>query len=100
MGDRYTPVEYDVFGPKALASINPLEPVIASRCIVIGMRPAIRELPDFEMNSPQWQAMRDRLYVWALSNAQDLAALAAQWRAEKKARLAPRLIGRAWETTS
>ena len=96
--DRYVPVEYDVFGPKALASINPLEPVIASRCIVMGMRPAIRELPDFDTHSPRWGEVRDSLYLWAMANAQRLHDLTVEWRGDKKARLAPKLIGRQWET--
>lgn len=98
--DRFTPVEYDVFGPKALASINPLEAVIGSRCLVVAMRPAIRELPEFETHHQRWAAVRDSLYLWALSNAQDINELALAWRTEKKERLAPRLIGRQWETTS
>jgi hypothetical protein len=100
--DRYMPVEYEVFGPKALASINPLEPVIASRCVVIPMRPAIRQLPDFTRRNPRWQELRDHLYVWALDNASALAALTAEWHSEsgKKQRLAPKLISRQWETTA
>jgi hypothetical protein len=97
--DRYVPIEYEVFGPKALASINPLEPVIASRCIVVAMRPAIRELPDFEQDDQRWQDLRDSLYVWALDNAASIDVLRASWRTDKKERLAPRLIGRQWETS-
>lgn len=98
--DRFMPVEYDVFGPKALASIAPLEDVIASRCLIVAMRPAIRELPEFEGRDEKWDAVRDRLYLWAMDNAIDVAAVALAWRNEKHARLAPRLIGRQWETTS
>lgn len=97
--DRYIPISYEVYGPKALASINPLEPVIASRCIVVAMRPAIRELPDFERDDEQWQALRDDLYVWALDNAAEIDALRATWRDSRKAELAPKLIGRQWETS-
>lgn len=98
--DRYMPVEYDVFGPKALASINPLEAVIGSRCLVVAMRPAIRELPDFETHDKQWDALRDQLYIWAMNNAAAVDTLGKEWRTEKKGRLAPKLIGRQWETTS
>jgi len=98
--DRFTPVEYNVFGPKALASINPLEPVIASRCIVVNMRPAIRQLADFNSHDARWQDARDMLYLWAIDNATTIAMLVAQWDDEKKQRLAPRLIGRQWETTA
>jgi hypothetical protein len=98
--DRFVPIEYDVYGPKALASINPLESVIASRCIVISMRPALRDLADFDGGDGRWQGVRDSLYLWAMTNAASIASLADDWRTEKKARLAPRLIGRQWETTA
>lgn len=97
--DKFMPVEYDVFGPKALASINPLEAVIASRCIVVGMRPAIRELPTFNDDDPEWSALRDKLYIWALNNSAEISLMIQEWRDEKHARLAPRLMGRSWETT-
>jgi hypothetical protein len=98
--DRFMPVEYDVYGPKALASINPLDNVIGSRCLVVAMRPAIRELPEFQTHSKEWHGLRDRLYLWAMDNAGKINDLANEWRSEKKARLAPRLMGRQWETTA
>lgn len=100
--DVYKPVEYEVFGPKALASINQLDNVIGSRCLIVAMRPAIRELPDFIGSDPAWSETRDRLYLWAMENTAALAAMRDQWRdiapTAKKARLASRLIGRQWET--
>jgi hypothetical protein len=101
--DKWISATFDVFGPKALASINPLEAVISSRCLVVSMRPAIRELPDFLSSSPAWTDVRDRLYLWAMENTKDIAELVHEWHDEtdtgKKARLCPRLIGRQWETT-
>lgn len=101
--DRWVTQSYDVFGPKALASINPLEAVIASRCLIVSMRPAIRELPDFLASAPQWAEVRNNLYLWAMDNTKDIAALVTQWHDDsdtgKKARLCPKLIGRQWETT-
>ena len=97
--ERFTPVEYEVFGPKALASIKEMEPVIQSRCLVVAMRPAIRELPEFETKSTHWAPVRDRLYLWAINNAAAIAALALEWRESKHERLAPKLMGRGWETT-
>jgi hypothetical protein len=101
--DRWMTVSYDVFGPKALASINPLEAVIASRCLIVSMRPAIRELPDFLPTAPEWVQTRNRLYLWAMENTKDIADLVTQWHDDsdtgKKARLCPKLIGRQWETT-
>ena len=101
--DRWISATFDVFGPKVLASINPLEPVIQSRCLIVSMRPAIRELPDFLTSDPQWQDVRDTLYLWAMENTDALASLVTEWHdpsdTGKKARLCPRLIGRQWETT-
>jgi hypothetical protein len=101
--ERWISATYDVFGPKALASINPLEAVIQSRCIIVSMRPAIRELPDFLTSSPEWPPVRDALYLWAMENTDALASLVREWHDSsdtgKKARLCPRLIGRQWETT-
>ena len=102
--DRWTTAMYEVYGPKALASINPLEDVIASRCLVVAMRPAIRELPDFLTSDPALSQIRDGMYLWAMDNTKAIAELDALWRdpgvAGKKARLCPRLIGRQWETTA
>jgi len=98
--DRFVPIEYDVYGPKALASINPLDNVIGSRCLVIGMRPAIRQLTEFETHDKKWNDVRDRLYLWAMDNMADIDALARTWRNGKRAKLAPKLIGRQWEITS
>jgi len=97
--ERYMPVEYDVFGPKALASINPMEAVIQSRCLIVAMRPAIRELPEFETKGDHWAPVRDRLYLWAMENAKAIGELAREWRKEKHERMAPKLMGRSWETT-
>lgn len=98
--DKFTTVMFDVFGPKALASINPLDSVIASRCIIVSMRPAVRQLPDFLQSDPEWSVLRDKLYLWALANTATIDAVAKSWRTgNKKDNLAPKLIGRQWETT-
>jgi hypothetical protein len=98
--ERWMPVQYDVFGPKALASINTLDNVIGSRCLIVAMRPAIRELPDFLTHDPEWGKVRDQLYLWALENAEVIDALKTEWYETKKTRLCPKLIGRQWETTA
>lgn len=100
VGETFQPVQYDVFGPKVLASISPLEAVIASRCLVVSMRPAIRQLPEFSTTDPRWTALRDRLYLWALDNATGIRTTMDTWVGQKKAELAPKLISRQWEITA
>lgn len=98
--DKFMPVEYDVFGPKVLASINPQEPVIASRCIIVSMRPAIRQLPEFETSENRWAPLRNKLYLWAMANANDINETRKEWRDSKKQEHAPNIISRQWETSS
>lgn len=72
--DVFRPIDYHVYGPKILASINSLEPVLGSRCIVIPMLPTIRHnIPTFKTNNPRWQTIRNDLYIWALQNAHKVA---------------------------
>ena len=61
---------FDVFGPKVLASINPLNDALASRCIRVPMVPASQSMtpPDPEKAS----ALRDALHMHALGDAFDL----------------------------
>jgi hypothetical protein len=98
--DRYMTMTYNTFGPKALASINALEPVIQSRSIIVAMRPAIRELPNFDMKSETWAAMRDELYLWTMENMEALDALAHTWDEDKKHNHCPKLLGRQWEVSA
>ncbi len=96
--ERFEVQEYEVFGPKAIASINPLEPVIKSRSIVIGMRPALRAIPEFRYEEDQWFDTRNRLYLWALENATNIAALINEWRETLRHTRAADLKNRYWET--
>lgn len=99
--DRWVTATYNTFGPKALASISALEPVIQSRSLIVAMRPAIRELPDFQNKDPQWITLRDKLYLWTMENTEALAGLITYWMNDgKKKRLAPKLIGRQWEISA
>jgi hypothetical protein len=99
--DRWASLTYNTFGPKALASINALEPVIQSRSLIVAMRPAIRELPDFQNKDLQWTTLRDKLYLWTMENMDALASLVDHWMDDgKKKRLAPKLIGRQWEISA
>lgn len=90
---------YDAFTPKALASINPLEPVIQSRCVIIPMTPALRTLPEFIGDRPNVIELRNSMYRWAMQNASTLADLYYEWNSPDGLRHteAAGLINRAWE---
>lgn len=98
--DRWVATEFEVYGPKAFGSINPLDATLASRCIVVKMRPAIRHIPNIDARNPVWAEVRDELYRFALENG---AAIAEQWTAEqhKHARAGGSTItNREWETAA
>lgn len=95
--DNWHPVEYPTYGPKVLASINPLEPTIQSRCIVIATEPAVRKIPDFRADDEQWQDVRGQLYTFALQHAPAINALTQRWDSELHATRAPDLVSRQWE---
>lgn len=93
---------YDVYSPKAIASINPMEPVIQSRCIVVPMQPAIRRIPEFIDTDERWAPVRHELYRWAMDNAVALRDLYLLWNdGENALRFteAPDLQNRQWEIT-
>lgn len=92
--------KFDVYSPKALASINPLEPVIQSRCVVIPMQPAsIKEIKEFRESDPKWPAFRNRLYHWAMQNAPIIGDVYQQWNEKLRFKHAKQLTNRTWEIT-
>lgn len=97
--DRFQIASFESFGPKAIASINPLDAVIGSRCLVVAMRPAIRRIPEFDKDALRWQQLRDQLYLFALYNSEALAALIEDWNTDLRHRRAPDLVGRQWQIT-
>ncbi len=72
VGDGFRAVSFDVFGPKALAAINALPPVLASRCISISMVRAGADSPApkrrIDAGPSRWQSLRDDLHVIALEH--------------------------------
>lgn len=61
----FTPKSYEVYSPKILASIAPLDNVLGSRCISILMQPTSKtEIAGgvVKQDSPRWQEIRDMLY--------------------------------------
>lgn len=93
IGDQFRPVSFQVFGPKALASITGPPPVLASRCIVIPMirtgadspKPKRRILPD------QAQPIRDMLHSLALEYGEIFLELPSRDVCP------PEIFGRNWE---
>lgn len=96
-GDGWRAEEFPVYGPKVLASINPLEPTLASRAIVISTHPAIRTIPNFKVGEPAWATLRGQLYTFAMQHAPAIAALTEEWELEKHETHAPKLVNRQWE---
>jgi hypothetical protein len=70
VGDSFRLVQFDVFGPKAIACIAGLLPTLASRCIPITMfRAGVdSEKPKrrLDANPENWARLRDDLHVLAL----------------------------------
>ena len=97
--DQFQVAAFDSFGPKAIASINPLDAVIGSRCIIVAMRPALKPIPEFDKDEPRWQNIRDELYLWTLHHSENVAALVDAWNNGIRNERATQLIGRQWQIT-
>jgi hypothetical protein len=95
IGDSFRPVEFAVYGPKALASINSLPPALASRCITLRMFKAGPDSPKprcrIDAEPDTWQRLRDDLHALTLGNG--LAWLTLPGRADA----CPSMLGRAFE---
>lgn len=98
-GDKFMVASFEAFGPKAIASINPLDAVIGSRCLIVGMRPALRKIPEFDNNDPRWQDLRDALYLWLMFWAPNIADRIEEWNKTIRYERAPGLISRHWQIT-
>jgi hypothetical protein len=97
--DQFVVQSYESYGPKAIASINVLDNVIGSRCLIVAMRPAIRTIPEFDKDDPRWQRLRDRLYLWLMYHADPMAAKIEEWNSDLRYTRAASLIGRQWQIT-
>lgn len=98
-GDSWVVKSYEVFVPKVIASINPLEPTIQTRCIVVPMAPALRKIPEFDFTEERWAQTRDRLYRWAMANAETVASIYTEWNDRKRYTTAENIRNRAWQTS-
>lgn len=90
---------YETYGPKAIAGIAPLDDVIGSRCIIVAMRPMIRAIPDFNMYNPRWQVIRDRLYIWMMTEQKTIKGLIDDWTEIIHNERCPNITGRSWQIT-
>ncbi len=78
--DKFVPVDFIVYGPKAIASIGDIPPTLSSRSIPISMFRA----PDgstsaklrIDADPDKWQSVRDDLHVLALEHGPTLLTLA------------------------
>ena len=94
---RFVPDKFHVFGPKALASINPLDSVTSTRTFKVQMRPALRAIPEFKADAAPHAALIDDLHYFALANAGHVDDVLQRWTAGYRADRAPLIINRQWE---
>jgi hypothetical protein len=73
IGDGFKTVNYQVYGPKAIACINGVPPTLQTRCIEITTQRAGRDSPrpKRSMEMTDWQSMRDDLHVMSLDHGDD-----------------------------
>ncbi len=80
VNDKYQPCDFQVYGPKAIASIGDVPPTLSSRAIPIAMfrAPAGSESTKFRIDEQpgKWQSVRDDLHVLALEHGPTWLALA------------------------
>lgn len=96
---NFTQEQFDTFSPKVIASINPLDNVIGSRCIIVAMRPAIRRIGEFNHDDIRWSQLRDQLYLFAMHHARPIAEHVELWNTTIRHEKAPDLVGRQWQVT-
>ena len=97
--DQFIVASFESYGPKAIASINPLDAVIGSRCLIVAMRPAIRIIREFDKDDPRWQTLRDRLYIWMMTHGPAVARRIEAWNETIRFDRCPTLVGRQWQIT-
>ena len=93
IGDGFRMVTFQVFGPKAIACINPIPPTLASRSIEICMSRAHKSCakPKRRFDEFNWQEVRDDLHILTLEYGPDWLECGADSDA------CPKLGGRDYE---
>lgn len=90
-------IKFPVYCPKAIASINALDEVTASRVIEVTMEPTLRTVPEFVANRSAHQALINDLHYFGLAHAPHVEALYQRWTPEAREVKAPGITNRAWE---
>lgn len=83
-GGAFMNKRYETYGPKALGSINPLDPTLGSRTVVISMKPATRRIATFPFDSDEWSEMRNQLYLFAMHHTGNISHLLKVWEADHR----------------
>lgn len=94
---NWTVRQYATYSPKVIASIAPQDNTLTTRCIVITMRPAIRRIELFDPQAPQWQPIRDQLFLWAMYHGPKIAPVIEEWQVEKRDKYAGDIQNRPWQ---
>ena len=78
IGDGFKTVNYQVYGPKAIACINGVSPPLQSRCIEIHTQRVSKSSPKPKrsMDEIEWQAIRNRLHIFTLNHGAKCSAFA------------------------
>lgn len=95
--ENWNPTAFSLYGPKAIASINQVDPTLASRSIIIPMVPAIKQPSELPLDDATWRELHHDLHVWALQNAVKLQRHTKGWNQHARFERAPNLINRSWE---
>lgn len=66
------PEEFEVYGPKAFASINPLPEDLRDRCIVIPLIRSNKNHPQVDPESTIWKDIRSDLYLFLINHFADI----------------------------
>jgi hypothetical protein len=69
IADEFKPVNFQVYGPKAIACINGVLPALQSRCIEIRTQRAAKGSARARrsLDATDWQSIRDGLFILALN---------------------------------
>jgi hypothetical protein len=97
--DTLRPAEYSLYSPKAIASINLIDPTLASRSLIIPMVPALKQPKEMPEDPIFWRQLLNDLHVWALQNALAIRERTRKWNNHGRYENCPDLINRPWQVS-